>query len=126
MSLRTDTRVGRAGVDWWNKGKGNKSSMRTFYEFFAGGGMARAGLGEGWRCLFANDFDEKKALSYKANWGSEHLVVTECRKGTGPGFSRVEAESCVGLIPLPGLSLARRWRRTQGAFVPAVSAHFGG
>jgi len=41
----------------------------TFYEFFAGGGMARAGLGEGWRCLFANDFDASKAASYRANWG---------------------------------------------------------
>jgi DNA (cytosine-5)-methyltransferase 1 len=29
----------------------------TFYEFFAGGGMARAGLGEDWQCLFANDFN---------------------------------------------------------------------
>jgi DNA (cytosine-5)-methyltransferase 1 len=28
-----------------------------FYEFFCGGGMARAGLGEAWRCLFANDID---------------------------------------------------------------------
>jgi hypothetical protein len=26
-----------------------------FYEFFAGGGMARLGLGAGWECLFAND-----------------------------------------------------------------------
>lgn len=36
-----------------------------FYEFFAGGGMARLGLGEGWDCLFANDFDPKKADSYR-------------------------------------------------------------
>ena len=36
-------------------------SMPSFYEFFAGGGMARAGLGQGWTCLFANDFDAKKA-----------------------------------------------------------------
>lgn len=42
----------------------------TFYEFFAGGGMARAGLGADWRCLFANDFDAKKAASYAANWGA--------------------------------------------------------
>lgn len=41
----------------------------TFLEFFAGGGMARAGLGEGWRCLFANDFDEAKANAYAAAWG---------------------------------------------------------
>jgi len=33
----------------------------TFYEFFAGSGMVRAGLGDSWKCLFANDFDEKKA-----------------------------------------------------------------
>lgn len=43
--------------------------MLSFYEFFAGGGMVRAGLGAGWRCRFANDFDAKKALSYQANWG---------------------------------------------------------
>jgi DNA (cytosine-5)-methyltransferase 1 len=45
----------------------------SFYEFFAGGGMARAGLGEGWDCLFANDFDLLKARTYRANWGDEHL-----------------------------------------------------
>ena len=40
-----------------------------FYEFFAGGGMARAGLGPSWTCVFANDFDEKKAATYESNWG---------------------------------------------------------
>ncbi|MCC7267781.1 MAG: DNA cytosine methyltransferase [Caulobacteraceae bacterium] len=40
----------------------------TFYEFFAGGGMARLGLGEGWACLFANDFDPGKAAAYRANF----------------------------------------------------------
>lgn len=48
-----------------------------FYEFFAGGGMARAGLGEDWQCLFANDFDEKKASSYRANWGTDELFVKD-------------------------------------------------
>jgi DNA (cytosine-5)-methyltransferase 1 len=43
--------------------------MALFYEFFAGGGMARAGLGKGWRCVFANDIDPKKAAAYRANWG---------------------------------------------------------
>ena len=42
----------------------------TFLEFFAGGGMARAGLGDKWRCLFANDFDQKKVSTYEANWGA--------------------------------------------------------
>ena len=40
----------------------------SFYEFFAGGGMARLGLGEAWRCAFANDFDPVKAATYRANF----------------------------------------------------------
>lgn len=49
--------------------------MRSYYEFFAGGGMARAGLGQEWSCLFANDIDTKKAFSYATNWGNEHLKI---------------------------------------------------
>lgn len=37
--------------------------------------MARAGLGPAWQCIFANDFDEKKATSYRANWGDGELCV---------------------------------------------------
>ncbi len=40
----------------------------SFYEFFAGGGMARVGLGERWSCAFANDFDPVKAQTYRANF----------------------------------------------------------
>lgn len=47
----------------------------TFYEFFAGGGMAPAGLGRGWECLLANDFSKKKADAYAANWGGHSLWV---------------------------------------------------
>lgn len=50
-------------------------TRHTFYEFFCGGGMARAGLGPNWRCLFANDFDPKKAEAYRANWGDAELHV---------------------------------------------------
>lgn len=32
----------------------------TYYDFFAGGGMAGFGLGSDWTCLFANDIDPKK------------------------------------------------------------------
>jgi DNA (cytosine-5)-methyltransferase 1 len=48
---------------------------RTFYEFFAGGGMARLGLGPGWACAFANDFDPVKAATYRANFAdaAEHF-----------------------------------------------------
>ena len=53
------------------------SSAGGFYEFFAGGGMARAGLGKGWTCLFANDIDERKAASYACNWGSDELEIAD-------------------------------------------------
>jgi DNA (cytosine-5)-methyltransferase 1 len=46
----------------------------SFLEFFAGGGMVRAGMGRFWRCLFANDIDEKKAESYRANFGAQDPV----------------------------------------------------
>ncbi|MGC1782067.1 MAG: DNA cytosine methyltransferase [Acidobacteriaceae bacterium] len=51
--------------------------MPVFYEFFAGGGMARAGLGRQWSCLFANDFDAKKGVAYTANWGTKELAVRD-------------------------------------------------
>lgn len=54
--------------------------MASFYEFFAGGGMARAGLGTHWKCLFANDFDPKKGRCYSENWGSDHLYVGDVAK----------------------------------------------
>jgi DNA (cytosine-5)-methyltransferase 1 len=49
--------------------------MKTVYEFFAGGGMARVGLGAEWRCLFANDIDETKAAAYRMNHGDAGLCV---------------------------------------------------
>jgi DNA (cytosine-5)-methyltransferase 1 len=45
-----------------------------YFEFFSGGGMARAGLGSDWLCTFANDFDPMKIATYKTNWGDDGLV----------------------------------------------------
>ena len=47
--------------------------MPDFYEFFAGGGMARAGLGDSWTCTFANDFNPMKSRVYRENWGAGHF-----------------------------------------------------
>jgi len=41
----------------------------SWYEFFAGGGMARLGLGKHWRCAFANEWCPKKATAYRAHFG---------------------------------------------------------
>lgn len=47
--------------------------MPNFHEFFAGGGMARAGLGDAWACTYANDFSAMKSAAYRDNWGSGHF-----------------------------------------------------
>jgi DNA (cytosine-5)-methyltransferase 1 len=60
--------------------KRGQRTMLDFYEFFAGGGMARAGLGQGWKCQFANDFDFKKAATYKLNWGADALKIGDVSK----------------------------------------------
>lgn len=79
--------------------------MPKFYEFFAGGGMARAGLGDGWTCLFANDFDGKKCRAYEQNWGADVLVrgrVQELNAIQLPGTADLAWAS----FPCQDLSLA--------------------
>lgn len=51
--------------------------MPSYYEFFAGGGMVRAGLGSQWSCLFANDFDHKKSRVYRDNWKGDQLKTAD-------------------------------------------------
>jgi len=48
-----------------------------FYEFFAGGGMARLGLGPEWRCLMANDICRKKGRAYRANFPPANELIIE-------------------------------------------------
>ena len=79
--------------------------MPSFYEFFAGGGMARAGLGSEWKCIFANDFDEKKAAAYATNWGDEHLRVTDVASLTTAHLPR-HADLAWASFPCQDLSLA--------------------
>ncbi|WP_428407925.1 DNA cytosine methyltransferase [Hyphococcus sp.] len=56
------------------------SAEKTFLEFFAGGGMARLGLGSSWRCLLANDLDPQKCASYRANFGGADLIEGDIAK----------------------------------------------
>lgn len=80
--------------------------MPNFYEFFAGGGMARAGLGVGWTCLFANDFDHKKGLAYQTNWGTGgELKIGDVRRVAASELSGY-ADLVWGSFPCQDLSLA--------------------
>ncbi|MGR9423617.1 DNA cytosine methyltransferase [Rhizobium leguminosarum] len=77
-----------------------------FYEFFAGAGMARAGLGVGWQCVFANDFDRKKGLTYQHNWGlGGELEIGDIRKVTIDKLPGT-ADLVWGSFPCQDLSLA--------------------
>ena len=87
--------------------------MQSFYEFFAGGGMARAGLGTSWKCLFANDIDSKKAASYAANWGDEHLKIGDVGALT-PSDLPGRADLAWASFPCQDLSLAGDYKGLQG------------
>jgi len=80
--------------------------MAKFYEFFAGGGMARAGLGDGWTCLFANDFDAKKGLAYQANWGTGGELHVGDVRGVTTAMLSDAADLVWGSFPCQDLSLA--------------------
>ena len=80
-------------------------TIGTFYEFFAGAGMARAGLGEQWRCLFANDFDQKKAASYRLNWTCDNFVCGDVRDLTTADLPGT-ADLVWASFPCQDLSLA--------------------
>lgn len=85
----------------------------SFYEFFSGGGMARAGLGENWKCLFANDIDPKKGSTYTINWGDSELVVGDVANLTTkdlPGY----ADMAWASFPCQDLSLAGTGTGLQG------------
>ncbi|GAB2782014.1 DNA cytosine methyltransferase [Halomonas shantousis] len=79
--------------------------MFKFYEFFAGAGMARAGLGKDWQCLFANDFDHKKGKTYQSNWEGDAMVVEDIKKLTTKGLPGY-ADLAWASFPCQDLSLA--------------------
>lgn len=80
--------------------------MSAFYEFFAGAGMARAGLGDGWDCLFANEFDVKKSIVYRKNWGGRDVLKT----ADVATLNSVDLPGCADLVwgsfPCQDLSIA--------------------
>lgn len=84
----------------------NNNTSHSFYEFFAGGGMARLGLGDDWQCKFANDFDEKKVVSYRENFGGAkelvHADVKTLKSKVIPGSATLAWAS----FPCQDLSLA--------------------
>ena len=77
----------------------------TFYEFFAGAGMVRLGLGPDWTCLLANDNDVEKATSYARNFTVHALKIDDVACLTAADLPG-RADLGWGSFPCQELSLA--------------------
>ena len=78
----------------------------SFLEFFAGGGMARLGLGENWRCRFANDLDPMKCAAYRVNFGAADLVESSIEDLTLQDLPNGRTDLAWASFPCQDLSLA--------------------
>ena len=83
-----------------------KQPSFTFLEFFAGGGMARLGLGENWRCTFANDVDPLKCAAYRENFGGNDLIEGSIADLTINELPTQRADLAWASFPCQDLSLA--------------------
>jgi DNA (cytosine-5)-methyltransferase 1 len=77
--------------------------MPGVYEFFAGGGMARLGLGPG--VIWANDICPRKAAAYRDNFGGGHFVEADILS-LAPADLPGRAELAWASFPCQDLSLA--------------------
>lgn len=84
-----------------------------FYDFFAGVGLVRLGLGPSWRSVWANDIDPKKAEIYAANFGGEEFHLGDVTK-VDPATLPSPVEMAWASFPCQDLSLAG-WRRGMSA-----------
>ena len=106
--------MGRRGGKVARSARSVGDGMQTYYEFFAGGGMARIGLGADWHCLFANEFSEKKAAAYRLNFGpSRELKVQDVATLTTEDIAG-SATLAWASFPCQDLSLAGNGKGLKG------------
>lgn len=99
----------------------DRDSGAPFYEFFAGGGLARLGLEPGFRCVFANDIDGAKVGAYRAAFGGDEIAagdVWSLYSSALPGRAALAWAS----FPCQDLSLAGARR---GLAAPRSGAFWG-
>ena len=92
----------------------NESVPLECAEFFAGIGLVRLALEhQGWRVVFANDIDPKKAEMYRHNWpNGDHLAVGDIH-----AIRADDVPSCAlftASFPCNDLSIAGRWEGLHG------------
>jgi len=89
------------------------ASPLRFYDFFAGAGLARLGLGDPWMCSWANDIDPGKREVYEQNFGGEHFHPGDIAE-VDPGSLPLPGDMAWASFPCQDLSLAG-WRRGMSA-----------
>ncbi|MGB3456422.1 MAG: DNA cytosine methyltransferase [Litorimonas sp.] len=94
--------------------------MFSYYEFFCGGGMARAGLGSQWDCVFANDIDLDKGAVYEKNWGGGDLTIADV-KTVLPSQLEKSADLLWASFPCQDLSLAGKGLGLNGERSSTIS-----
>lgn len=114
----------REGEGAQPRGMSDSSARPAFYEFFAGGGMVRAGLGDGWRCLFANDIDRRKAAAYRANWGEADFHAGDIADIRTQDLPEIP-DLVWGSFPCQDLSLAGGGAGLEGRRSGTFHAFFG-
>ncbi len=89
--------------------------MRTFLEFFAGIGLVRLGLERvGWKCIWANDIDQKKLKLYLGHFSLNggHYVVDDIHQITADEVPSASLATCS--FPCVDMSVAG-WHAGFGA-----------
>ncbi len=84
-----------------------------FYDFFAGVGMVDLALAPEWDCIWANDFDPKKAAIYRANHDPNRFLLGDIAKVNGADLP-AGADLAWASFPCQDLSLAG-WGRGMTA-----------
>ena len=92
----------------------SSSKKPKFYEFFAGGGMARAGLGAGYKCIFANDISQKKAQSYRLNYHPSSEFTLEDIENLDADKLPTGGALAWSSFPCQDISLAGKGRGLKG------------
>ncbi len=68
--------------------------------------MARLGLGENWRCLFANDIDPVKCAAYRDNFGDSEVIAGSIADLAVDDLPNEPADLAWASFPCQDLSLA--------------------
>jgi len=94
----------------YNEAYSNQNeTVLKFYDFFAGAGSTTLALSHAWKCIWANDIDERKNYVYRTNFSGGHYLLKDIASVTLDELP-AGANMAWASFPCQDLSLAG-WRR---------------